>query len=118
MSAEAATTLSGLGPYLSILVAATLPTQVWRVLGVLFAGRLDEGSQIFAWVKAVATALVAAVIARLILFPTGALGEVPWVARVAAAGAGFAVFAALGRRLALGILAAELVLAAAWLTLR
>jgi hypothetical protein len=118
MTEETVKDLAGLGPWLTILVAAALPTQVWRWLGVLLSGRLDESSELFAWVRAVATALVAAVIAKLVLFPTGALLAVPPIARVMAAGAGFAVYLVAGRRLALGVLAAELALAAAWFTLR
>lgn len=118
MTGEALTELAGLGPYLSILVAAALPTQVWRWLGVLLAGRLDENSELFAWVRAVATALVAAVIAKLLLFPSGALLAVPVAARLGAAAVGFAVYLLAGKRLAVGVLAAELALAAAWFTLR
>jgi hypothetical protein len=110
--------LAGLGPYLTILLAAALPTQVWRWVGVLLAGRLDESSELFAWVRAVATALVAAVIAKLVIFPSGTLLTVPLGARVGAAAIGFAVYLVAGRRLAVGILAAELALAAAWFTLR
>lgn len=118
MTEEAIRGLAGLGPYLAILVAAALPTQIWRWIGVLVSGRLSEDSELFAWVRAVATALVAAVIAKLVLFPSGALLAVPAAARVAAAAAGFAVYLAAGRRLALGVLAGELALAAAWFTLR
>ncbi len=111
-------TLWGFSPYLAILLAAVLPTHIWRWLGVIFAGRLDEQSEIFIWVKAVATALVAALIAKLILFPTGPLASVPTLARAAAAAIGFAVFIVAGKRLAVGILAAELVLIGAWFSLR
>jgi hypothetical protein len=106
--------LAGMGPALSILVAAALPTHMWRWLGVVLAGRLDEHSELFVWVRAVATALVAAVVAELILFPSGALASVPTAARLAAAATGFFAYLLFGRRLALGIVAAELVLAAAW----
>lgn len=116
-SGTAALTLAGLGPYLTILVAAALPTHIWRWLGVLLAGRVDEGSEIFVWVKAVATALVAAVISKLLLFPTGALGEAPVALRLGAAAAGFAVFIGFGKRLGLGIVTAEIVLIGGWLLL-
>ncbi|MEM7693465.1 MAG: AzlD domain-containing protein [Pseudomonadota bacterium] len=111
-------TLWGLSPYLAILLAAALPTHVWRWLGVTLSGRLDETSELFLFVKAVATALVAALIAKLILFAGGALGEVPVAARVAAAAAGFGAYLISGKRLAVGIVTAEVLLAAALLTLR
>lgn len=108
--------LTQLGPYLTILLVAALPTHIWRWLGVLLSGRLEEDSELFAWVRAVATALVAAVIAKLILFPAAALAVVPVYARVGAAACGFGVYLIAGKRLALGVLAAELALAAAWVT--
>lgn len=118
MSGDSPVTLGGLGPYLTILVAAALPTQVWRWLGVLLAGRLDEQSELFTWVKAVATALVAGVIAKLLLTPSGPLATVPVLARLAAAGVGFGVYIASGRRFGLGVAVAELLLLASWFTLR
>ncbi|MBJ3774073.1 AzlD domain-containing protein [Acuticoccus sp. 2012] len=108
----------GLGTYLTILVAAALPTQIWRWLGVLFAGRLDDQSELFIWVKAVATALVAGVIAKLILTENGPLATVPALARVGAAAVGFVVYLLGGRRLALGVFGAEVALLASWFTLR
>ena len=107
-----------LSPYLAILLAASLPTQAWRWLGVIFAGRLDEGSELFAFVRAVATALVAAVVSKLVLFPDGALAEVPIPVRLAAAAAGFAAYLGAGRRLAVGLVVAEAVLLLGWIRLR
>lgn len=108
----------GLSPYLAILLVAALPTHIWRWLGVLFAGRMDEKSEVFVWVKAVATALVAALIAKLILMPTGPLSLLPAAVRCGAALFALGIYVAAGRRLAVGIAAGELVLVAAWLTLR
>jgi len=118
VSEEAAKGLAGLGPYLTILLVAALSTQVWRWLGVLLSGRLDETSELFAWVRAVATALVAAVIAKLVLFPSGALLAVPPAARVGSVGIGFVIYLAFGKRLALGLITAEVALAVAWFTWR
>lgn len=115
--ADAARSLAGLGPYLTVVVAAALPTHVWRWLGVLFAGRLDDQSEVFVFVKAVATSLVAAVIAQLILFPTGPLRDAPVALRVIAAAAGFAVYLAAGKRLALAIATSEAILIAGWFAL-
>ncbi|XWN29562.1 MAG: AzlD domain-containing protein [Devosia sp.] len=117
MSEEAVKSLAGLGPYLTIVVAAALPTHIWRWLGVIFAGRLDEGSEFFIWVKAVATALVAAVIARLILFPVGPLEGLAVPARLAAAAAGFAAYIASGKSLGVGVVVAEVVLILSWFIL-
>jgi branched-subunit amino acid transport protein len=107
-------TVLGLSPYLAILLGAALPTHVWRWLGVLLAGRLDEKSELIAWVKAVATALLAALIAKLILDPTGPLAAVPVFARVGAAALGFAAYLVSGNRLFFGVITGEAVLLAAW----
>lgn len=109
--------LWSLTPVVAILIAAALPTHIWRWMGVLSAGRLSETSELFVFVKAVATALVAALIAKLILFPTGPLTEVPTFARAAAAALGFAAFLIGGRRLAAGIVVSEMMLALAFVAL-
>jgi hypothetical protein len=97
-------------PYLFILVAGWLATDAWRFLGVYLGGRIAEDSEALVVVRAVATALVAAVIAQLIMFPAGALGAVPVVLRVGAAVAGFAAYLAIGRSMFAGIAVAEAVL--------
>lgn len=102
----------GLWPYLFIAVAGWLATDIWRWLGVLLGNRVDEGSALINWVRAVATALVAAVIARMILFPNGALAHSPLWLRLAAVGFGAACFFLAGRRQIVGIAAAIAFLAA------
>ncbi|GAB5374696.1 MAG: AzlD domain-containing protein [Acuticoccus sp.] len=109
--------LWGLSPYLALLLAAVLPTHIWRWLGVLFAGKLDDQSEIFIWVKAVATALIAALIAKIVLFADGPLAAVPTMARVGAVVLGFGAYLVSGRRLAAGIIVGELALVAAWFSL-
>ena len=109
---------SELWPYLFILLAGILPTEIWRWIGVLAAGRLDEDMPAFAYVRAVATALVAGVIAQLILAPSGALASVPLGLRVAAAVIGFAAMEIAGRRGWIGILAGEVVLIAGTLVVQ
>lgn len=94
-------------PYAFIVLAGIVPTEMWRTIGVAAAGRLNEGTQAFALVRAVATALVAAVIAQLVVTPTGALAAAPLWLRVGAAAIGFAGMEAAGRRGWVGILAGE-----------
>jgi hypothetical protein len=93
-----------------ILIAGWLATDIWRFLGVWFGGRLDPDAEILVLVRAVATALVAAVIAKLILFPSGALAASPVGLRIGAAALGFAAYFWLGRRVWLGVLVAEAIL--------
>ncbi|MEP3277095.1 MAG: AzlD domain-containing protein [Stappiaceae bacterium] len=102
-------------PYIAILIGGWFATDIWRFLGVFAAGKLREDSEILLWVRAVATALVAGVIARLILFPTGFLSETPMGLRVGAAIAGFVCFKLSRDRLLPGIAVAEMVLIGGWL---
>ncbi len=56
-------------PYIVIIIGGWLATDLWRYLGVIAGNRLDEESEALRWVRAVATALVMAVTAKLIVFP-------------------------------------------------
>ena len=99
-------------PYLFILITGWFATDIWRFAGVMLGRRLNESSQVFVLVRAIATALVAAVIARLILFPSGALAETATSLRIIAAAAGFLAFLAAGRRVAVGVTTAITILLA------
>lgn len=99
-------------PYLFILLAGWLATDAWRFLGVYLGGRVSEDSDLLVMVRALATALVAAVIGNLIVFPSGALAAVPLEMRLAASATGFVAYLLAGRRVLVGILTAEAVLLA------
>ncbi|GAB4532248.1 MAG: AzlD domain-containing protein [Roseibium sp.] len=103
--------------FLMILVAGWLATDAWRWLGVFASGRLREDGELLIWVRCVATALVAGVISKLILFPQGVLAETPLWLRLAAVGFGFAAFFASRQRVVVGVLAGELFLLAGWMGL-
>lgn len=97
-------------PYAFVILAGTLPTDIWRWLGVFLAGKVQDDSEIFIWIRAVATALVAAVIAKLILFPAGALAEISLLLRLMAVASGFAIYWWGWRNILIGVLTAECVL--------
>ena len=104
--------LADLWPYLALILAGFLPNEVWRWLGLVFASGLDENSQIVVWVRAVATAVLAGVIAKLILFSAGALATVPISVRVAAALCALAAFLASKRSVFVGVVTGEAALIA------
>lgn len=104
-------------PFVMILVAGWLATDVWRWLGVFAGGKLREDSEVLVWVRCVATALVAGVISKLILFPQGILAETPIWLRLAAAGFGFLCFYVARQRVIAGVLAAVGFLITGWLAL-
>ncbi|MGH6763161.1 MAG: AzlD domain-containing protein [Phyllobacterium sp.] len=97
-------------PYVFILLAGWLPTDIWRYLGVFAGGRISEDSSALVLVRGVATALVAGVIAQLILYPAGALAESPVLLRMGAAAAGFTAYFFLGKRIIVGVAIAEIIL--------
>jgi branched-subunit amino acid transport protein len=109
--------MTGLGggwwPYVFIAVAGFAATDFWRFLGVGMAARIDETSALLRWVKAVATALVAGLVARLIIFPVGDLASSSLAERLGAVAVGLIVFYAARRNMLAGILAGELALLAA-----
>ena len=65
-------TTSALWPYVVLILVGFLPNEIWRWLGFALARGIDEGSEILVWVRAVATAVLAAVISKLIFFAPGA----------------------------------------------
>src|SRR5712671_4319088 len=101
---------AGLWPYLVSVLVGFLPNEAWRWLGVVMARGLDERSEIVVWVRAVATATLAGVIAKLTLFPPGALAAVPTMVRLASVAVGFACFVLFRRSLFAGVIAGEAVL--------
>ncbi len=97
-------------PIVYILVAGVAATVVWRLLGLFLSVGLSEDSPWLEWVKAVSTALIAGLVARTLLFPPGALAEVPLGIRIGAFALGVAVYFAARRHMGLGILCAALAL--------
>jgi hypothetical protein len=99
-------------PYLALVLAGFLPNEVWRMLGVVLARGVEEDSEILVWVRAVATAVLAGVIGKLILFPSGALASIPVSIRVGAACIGLAAYFLIRRSIFAGVIAGELALIA------
>lgn len=100
------------GGYLAFFVAGFAVSEPWRWAGAIIGRTIDPASEIFAWVRAVSTAIVAALCARLLVFPTGALAQSHLGVRVVALAIGIAVYLAAGRRLGPGIGASLLALLA------
>ena len=96
-------------PFLFILLTGWLPTGMWRYLGVYFAGDIDENSKVLVFVRALATSLVAAVIAKLVIYPEGALAQSSLPLRIAALAIGFAAYNGSNGKVWLGVLSAETV---------
>ena len=82
--------MNELAPYLILILVGFLPNELWRMLGLVLARGLNENSQIVLWSRAVATAILTGVVAKLIFFAPGDLASVPLGVRVGAASVGFA----------------------------
>ncbi len=98
------------GAWLALVLAGFLPNEVWRWLGVVFARGLNEDSEIVVWVRAVATAILGGVIAKLTIFAPGVLALTPMPVRIGALVVGFAAFVIVRRSVFAGVLAGELAL--------
>lgn len=101
-----------LSPYLVLILVGFLPNEVWRALGLVLARGLNEDSAIVVWSRAVATAILAGVVAKLILFSGGALAAIPLAVRITATVVGFAAYLAAKRSMFVGVLVGEAVLLA------
>ena len=108
----------GLWPYLAVILFGFLPSEIWRWLAVAFARGLDEQSEVLVWVRLVATALLAAVVAKLLLTPNGALQAVPLYGRLAALAAGLGGFYLFRRSFFAGVIVGEVALVALGLLAR
>lgn len=97
----------GLGAYIFLLIVGFCATAPWRVLGVALSQSIDAESEVLRWVRAVSTALIAGLVARLVFFPAGALAEVPMALRLGAFAVAIAAFLIARRSLAVGVLAGE-----------
>ena len=66
---------------LAILVTS-LATYISRFLGVITSNKVKETSKIFRWFNCLAYSTLSALLARIIIFPAGALAEVDYLIRL------------------------------------
>ena len=94
-----------LAGYLVVIALALLAHETWRWFGAFLGAQVRESDAVFAWVRYVSSALVAALAMRIILFPTGALVTIDLTYRLTALAIATAAFLACKRNLAAGITA-------------
>lgn len=100
----------------ALIIAAMVPagllaTYLWRALAVVAVTRIDPESDLLLWVRAVSTALVAALIVRMIIAPSGILSTIAIEHQLAAIAIGIAVFYTTGRSTQTGTFATVIALA-------
>ena len=76
---------------LAILVTS-LATYLSRFLGVVSSEKIKETSKIFRWFNCLAYSTLAALIARIVIFPSGVLSEADYVIRIIVLTASILVF--------------------------
>lgn len=95
---------------LILVIAGFLPNEVWRMLGLWIGGGIDDNSELLIWVRALATAILAGVIAQILIVPPGALASVPATLRIGAVGAGFLAYLSIRKSVLAGVVTGEIVL--------
>ena len=65
-----------------VIVVTSVATYLSRFLGVLSSEKIKETSKIYRWFNCLAYSTLAALIARMIIFPSGALTEVDYPIRI------------------------------------
>jgi hypothetical protein len=79
-------------PYVLLILVGFLPNELWRMLGLVLSHGIDESSEWIVWVRAVATAILAGVVGKIMIFAPGALATVPLSMRLGAAALGLAAY--------------------------
>ena len=63
------------------IIVTSLATYISRFLGVITSNKIKETSKIFRWFNCLAYSTLSALLARIIIFPAGALAEVDYLTR-------------------------------------
>lgn len=100
-------TIDDLWPFVLLLTVGFLPNEMWRLLGLVLARGLNEDSELVVLSRALATATIAGVVAKLVLFAGGALAATPITVRVGAALIGYLAFRLARRSVFAGVAAGE-----------
>lgn len=93
--------------YVLLVLVGFLPNEIWRMLGLVVGHGIDEESELFTWARAVATAVLAGVIAKIVIFAPGVLADVPLIVRLGAIACGFVAFLLVRRSIFAGVAAGE-----------
>jgi branched-subunit amino acid transport protein len=81
-----------------LLAICGATTYLWRGPGVLISAGINPKSEVFTWISCVAYAIIAGLVSRMLLMPTGALAETTLVERALGSAAAVAVYFWLTRR--------------------
>ena len=75
-----------------VIVVTSLATYLSRFLGVVSSEKIKENSKMFRWFNCLAYSTLAALIARIVIFPSGSLSEIDYLIRFVVVILSIAVF--------------------------
>ena len=64
-----------------VIIITSIATYLSRFLGVVSAEKIKETSKMFRWFNCLAYSTLAALIARIVIFPSGSLSEIDYLIR-------------------------------------
>ena len=65
-----------------VIIVTSFATYLSRILGVVSAEKIKETSKMFRWFNCLAYSTLAALIARIVIFPSGSLSEIDYFIRL------------------------------------
>ena len=65
-----------------VIIVTSFATYLSRFLGVVSAEKIKETSKMFRWFNCLAYSTLAALIARIVIFPLGSLSEIDYLIRL------------------------------------
>ena len=94
-----------------LLALCGAATYLWRGPGVVISASIDPRGPLFTWVSCVAYAIIAGLVARMLVLPSGALADTSVIERTLGSGAALVAYFWLTRRnLFVGVLAGAVAL--------
>ena len=75
-----------------VIIVTSFATYLSRFLGVVSAEKIKETSKMFRWFNCLAYSTLAALIARIVIFPSGSLSEVDYLIRFIVVISSIAIF--------------------------
>ena len=94
-----------------VILVTSLATYLSRFLGVVSSEKIKETSKIFRWFNCLAYSTLAALIARIVIFPSGVLSEADYVIIIIVLIASILVFYVTKRNLVYPTVASAIMLA-------
>ena len=90
-----------------IFISAIFATYIWRFAGVIISHRIEANHPAFEWFTCLAYGIIASLVARTLILPSGLMAEIPLSQRLIPMLFAFIGFYMFGKRLLVGIIFGE-----------